>query len=82
MPSRWSVRTLLRGKTPAQWVQVAAHAAAITAGLKFGFDFGRQVSGTLLGALMAVNAAVFCSIGVSTVAAVRRRKLRRPTEPG
>jgi predicted cobalt transporter CbtA len=41
-----------------------AHAIAVALGLGLGFDFGRQISGSLLGVVLAINGAVFCSMVV------------------
>jgi hypothetical protein len=44
-----------------------AYVAAISAGLKYGYDFGAQISGRLLGVVLAINGAVFCSLIVGMV---------------
>lgn len=41
---------------------------AVVVGLKYGYDFGKQISGTLLGVVLAINGAVFCAIVVGMVA--------------
>jgi hypothetical protein len=56
-PSR-SNGTLIRGIT----------VAAGLVGMLAGFDFGNRLSGMLIGALMALNGAIFCSILAAAVA--------------
>jgi hypothetical protein len=48
-------------------VQVS-QVVAVVVGLKYGYDFGRQISGTLLGIVLAINGAVFCAITVGMIA--------------
>lgn len=44
-----------------------AYLLAVAAGVKFGFDFGNRISGTVLGVVLAVNGALFCSFIVGVV---------------
>ena len=46
---------------------LAAYGAAIVAGLKYGYDFGKQISGPILGVVLAINGALFCSIVVGVL---------------
>ena len=46
---------------------LGAYGAAIVVGLKYGYDFGAQISGTILGIVLAINGALFCSIVVGIV---------------
>jgi hypothetical protein len=56
-----------------------AHGAAAVAGLKYGYDFGAEISGKLLGIVLAINGAVFCSIVVGMVVDRARQVLGRRT---
>jgi hypothetical protein len=50
-------------------------------GFVYGFDFGHQVSGAMLGLVLAINSALFCSIMVGAIDdAIGRLKPAR--EPG
>ena len=50
------------------------------AGMILGYDFGNRLAGTLVGVVMGLNGAVFCSILASGAADwVQRRLTRRPT---
>ena len=59
---------------------VAAYMVAVAVGLKFGYDFGAQISGKLLGIVLALNGAVFCSFVVSMV--IDRVAGPKPSKPG
>jgi hypothetical protein len=38
------------------------HVLAAAAGALYGYDFGQLIGGAIVGAVLALNAAVFCSI--------------------
>ncbi|KNZ32845.1 MAG: hypothetical protein AD742_09015 [Methylibium sp. NZG] len=65
---------------------LAAYGAAIVAGLKYGYDFGKQISGPILGVVLAVNGALFCSIVVGMLVdrlqQLRGGDARRRDPPG
>ena len=63
----------------AVWV---AYAATAFVGLKYGYGFGKQISGTLLGVVLAINSVVFGTIVVSMLAdRVFGPKAADPKEP-
>lgn len=51
-----------------RWLARAVTAAAGLLGMYLGFDFGQQISGTLIGVVLAVNGALFGSILASAAA--------------
>lgn len=64
-----------------------AYVVAGLIGLKFGFDAGNQISGVVLGVVMAVNTALIAVIFVGTIAdrmsgGKRTAAPTRPGEPG
>lgn len=76
------------GKAPPlrQIVILIAYAMAIVAGLKCGYDFGAEISGAVLGVVLAINGAVFCSIVVGMLVEQAERALDKRAagrdEPG
>jgi len=46
---------------------VIAQLATVGVGLKYGFDFGQEISGTVLGVVLAINTAVFGAIMVGMI---------------
>jgi hypothetical protein len=50
-----------------RWVW-ATQAVAAGVGLVLGYDFGVRISGTLLGVVLALNGALFCSMVVDVLA--------------
>ena len=53
---------------PLRWLIQAGYLVVVLVGLKLGFDIGVQMSGPMLGAVMAVNSAVFGVLLFSVVA--------------
>ncbi|MDZ7653012.1 MAG: hypothetical protein U5L03_10880 [Burkholderiaceae bacterium] len=60
-----------------RWLAWTVTAAGGLIGMYYGFDFGQQISGTLIGAVMAVNGALFGSI-LASAAVERLLALRAP----
>jgi hypothetical protein len=50
-----------------RWLFWLIYAVAGLIGLKYGFDVGVQMSGVLMGAVMGLNAAVFCALVAASV---------------
>jgi hypothetical protein len=68
-----AITTTVRKFTP------IAYAAVALVGLAYGFDVGQRISGPIMGAIMALNTAVF---GVLCVSAVAGWVLERATRQG
>lgn len=63
----------------AVWI---AYAVTALVGLEYGYDFGKEISGTWLGIVLAINGAVFGTIIVSMLAdRVFAPKAEDPKEP-
>ena len=57
------------------------YGVAIAVGAKYGYDFGLRISGTLLGAVLALNGALFCALIVGMIdERLGRRKATEPAE--
>jgi len=69
------MKSLAKSPPLRQVVALIAYALAIGAGLKYGYDFGVQISGTILGVVLAINSAVFCSIVVGMFVEQAQRAL-------
>jgi hypothetical protein len=67
-----------------QWAIWVAQAVAVLLGLGYGYAFGAQVSGPVLGVVVAINAAVFgalCITAVVDLADRLRSAVRQPGRP-
>jgi hypothetical protein len=66
-----------RGPAPA-WLLRSLQAAAALAGLYYGYDIGSRISGTGMGVVMALNAAICATLMTAAMAGpVQRWRLRR-----
>jgi len=57
----------VRSRPLRTWLMAMAYLLAAAAGVKWGFDFGHRISGTVLGVVLAINGALFCSFIVGVV---------------
>jgi hypothetical protein len=47
---------------PPRWLVAAVSTLAALAGLVYSYDFGVQIGGPVVGVVLALNGALFCSI--------------------
>ena len=76
MPLPWSSIPRRR-----MWLHAVSLLAGL-AGLVAGFRFGNQISGPLFGAVVAVNAGVFCAFMAAAVLDRLARLFSRPVDRG
>jgi hypothetical protein len=63
-------------------ISIALYGVVGLLGLKYGYDAGVQMSGTLLGVVMGLNAAVFCALMAAAALSFLSRLFgKRPTQP-
>ena len=60
---------------PSRLLQGVAQVAVVGLGLKYGYDFGHEISGRLMGIVLAVNTALCGSMMVSAVVDQLQRRL-------
>lgn len=50
-----------------------AQAVAVVLGLRYGYAFGQEISGPVLGVVLAVNTAIFGAMGVTALVDLTQR---------
>ncbi len=71
-----AIATTVRKITP------VGYAVVVIIGLAYGFDVGQRISGPIMGAIMALNTAVFGVLCVSAVAGWVLERSARPQGRG